>query len=53
MDQLQNVHFQLMIKDQKNVILTTPLPKQENANEDVEPCAHIDGSDIAIKLHLL
>ncbi len=43
----------LMIKDQENVVPTTPLPKQENANEDVEPHAHIDGGDITIELHLL
>jgi hypothetical protein len=27
--------------------------EQENANEDGEPHAHIDGGDIAIELHLL
>ncbi len=43
----------LMIKDQENVVLIAPLPKQNNANEDVEPHAHIDGGDIAIELHLL
>jgi hypothetical protein len=34
MNQLQNGHFLLIIGDQKNVIFTTPLPEQENANED-------------------
>jgi len=29
------------------------LPEQENANEDVELHAHINGGDIAIELHLL
>jgi hypothetical protein len=43
----------LMMEDQENVVPTTPLPKQENANEDVEPHAHIDGGDITIELHLL
>jgi hypothetical protein len=42
----------LMIEDQENVILATPLLEQDNANEDVEP-AHINGGDIAIELHLL
>ncbi len=40
----------LMIKDQENVVLAIPLPKKNNANEDVEPHAHIDGGDIAIEL---
>ncbi len=43
----------LMIEDQENVVLVVPLLKQENANEDVEPHAHIDGGDIAIELHIL
>jgi hypothetical protein len=43
----------LMIKDQENVVLIAPLPKQNNANEDVELHAHIDGGDITIELHLL
>ncbi len=42
----------LMIEDQGNVVFATPLPKQENANEDVELHAHIDGGDIAIEFHL-
>ncbi len=53
MDQLQNGHFLLVIEDQENVILATPLPEQQNANEDVEPHAHIGGGDITIDLHLL
>jgi hypothetical protein len=36
----------LMIEDQENTVLIIPLPEQENANEDVEPHAHIDGGDI-------
>ncbi len=43
----------LMIKDQENVVIIVPLPKQKNANEDVEPHAHIDKGDIAIEIHLL
>ncbi len=43
----------LMIKDQENAVLIVPLLEQENANEDVEPHAHIDGGDIAIEFHLL
>jgi hypothetical protein len=43
----------LMIEDQENVVLVVPLPKQENANGDVELHAHIDGGDIAIELDLL
>jgi hypothetical protein len=43
----------LMIEDQGNVVFAIPLPKQKNANEDVEPCAHIDGGGIAIEFHLL
>ncbi len=43
----------LMIKDYENIVPTTPLLKQENANEDVESHAHIDRNDIAIELHLL
>ncbi len=43
----------LMIEDEENVVLVTPQLEQENANEDVEPHAHIDGSDIAIEFHLL
>jgi hypothetical protein len=42
-----------MIEEQENVILVAPVLKQENAHEIVEPHAHIDGSDIAIELHLL
>jgi hypothetical protein len=34
----------LMIKEQKNVVFIL-VPKQDTANEDVEPHAHIDGSD--------
>jgi hypothetical protein len=43
----------LMIGDEENVVYVVPLWMQENANEDVEPHAHIDGGDIAIELHLL
>jgi len=43
----------LMIKHQENVVHATPLLEQKNANQDVETHAHIDGSDIAIELHLL
>jgi predicted nucleotidyltransferase len=43
----------LMIEDQENVVITIPLLKQENANEDVELHAHIHGGAIAIELHLL
>jgi hypothetical protein len=43
----------LMVKVQKNVVLVVPLLEQENANEDGEPHAHIDGGDITIELHLL
>jgi hypothetical protein len=43
----------LMIKDQENVVPTIPLLEQKNANEDIEPHAHIDGGDITIELHLL
>jgi hypothetical protein len=43
----------LMIKDQKNVVLVAPFSEQKNANEDVEPHAHVDEGDIAIELHLL
>jgi hypothetical protein len=35
----------LMIEEQENVILT-PMSEQENANEVVEPHANIDGGDI-------
>lgn len=42
-----------MIEDQGNVVFAIPLPMQENANEDVEPYAHIDGGDVAIEFHLL
>jgi hypothetical protein len=42
----------LMIENQ-HVAYVVPLPKQKNANEDVQPHAHIDGDDIAIELHLL
>jgi hypothetical protein len=34
-----------MIKEQKNVVYVS-MPKQDNANENVEPHAHIGGSDI-------
>jgi hypothetical protein len=40
-------------RGQENVVLVALVLKQENANEDVEPHAHIDGGDIAIELHLL
>jgi hypothetical protein len=43
----------LMVIDQENIILIVPLSEKENANEDVEPHAHIDGSDITMELHLL
>jgi len=43
----------LMIEDQENVVPVVPLSEQENANEDIESHAHIDGGDIAIELHLL
>jgi hypothetical protein len=43
----------LMVEDPKNIVPTAPLSEQENANEDVEPHAHIDKGDIAIELHLL
>jgi hypothetical protein len=43
----------LMIEEQENVILVARVLEQENANEIVELHAHIDGSDIAIELHLL
>jgi hypothetical protein len=33
----------LMVEEQKNVVLIAPLQEQENANEDGEPYAHIDG----------
>jgi hypothetical protein len=33
-------------------VFAAPLLEQENANEDVEPHAHIDRGDIAIELHL-
>ncbi len=42
----------LMVEQQENVVVV-PLLKQENANEDGELHAHIDGCDIAIELHLL
>jgi hypothetical protein len=42
-----------MIEEQENVVIFVPVLKQKNANEDVEPRAHIDGGDIAIELHLL
>jgi hypothetical protein len=42
----------LIIEEQENVIVV-PLLEQENANGDGEPHAHIDGSNIAIELHLL
>jgi hypothetical protein len=42
-----------MIEEQENVILVARVLEQENANEIVELHAHIDGSDIAIELHLL
>jgi len=34
-----------MIKEQENAVYVL-VPKQENANEEVEPHAHIGGSDI-------
>jgi hypothetical protein len=43
----------LKIEDQENVVPTIPLLEQKNANEDIEPHAHIDGGDITIELHLL
>ncbi len=43
----------LMMEDQKYIVFVAPLLEQENANEDVEPHAHIDKGDIAIELHLL
>jgi hypothetical protein len=43
----------LIIKEQENVIFIAPLLVQENANQNVQPHAHIDGSDIAMELHLL
>ncbi len=36
----------LMVEEQENIVVL-PLLEQENANEDGEPHAHIDGSDIA------
>jgi hypothetical protein len=42
-----------MKENQENVVHVIPLPEQKNANEDVEPHAHIDGGDIAIEFHLL
>jgi predicted type IV restriction endonuclease len=36
----------LMIEEQKNVVPIIIVLKQKNANEDVEPRAHIDGGDI-------
>ncbi len=36
----------LMIEKQINVVLVTIIPKRDNANEDVELHAHIDGGDI-------
>jgi hypothetical protein len=43
----------LMVKKQENVVLTTPLPKEKNANEDGKSHAHINGSGIAIEFNLL
>jgi hypothetical protein len=43
----------LMMEDQENVINIAPLSDQENANEDVDPHAHINGGDITMELHLL
>ncbi len=42
----------LMVEEHENVVFV-PLLEQENANEDDELHAHIDGSDIGIELHLL
>jgi hypothetical protein len=49
----ENVIFIAPLLEQENVIFIAPLLEQENANEDVQPHAHIDGSDIAMELHLL
>jgi hypothetical protein len=43
----------LMMQDQENVVSVVPLLEQDNANEDVELHAHIDGGDMGIELHLL
>jgi uncharacterized protein YifN (PemK superfamily) len=43
----------LMMENQKNIVLIVPLSEQQNANEDVEPYAHIDKGDTSIELHLL
>jgi len=42
----------LIVEEHENVVFV-PLLEQENANEDGEIHAHIDGSDIAIELHLV
>jgi hypothetical protein len=42
-----------MIEDQENVVFANPLLEQRNANDDVEPHAHIDGGDIAMEFHFL
>jgi len=36
----------LIIEEQENVVLTSLMVRWENANEDVNPHAHIDGGDI-------
>jgi hypothetical protein len=43
----------LMVEKQENIVLIAQLQEQENANENGEPRAHIDGGDITIELHLL
>jgi hypothetical protein len=43
----------LMIKDLNIIDLGIPLLEQENANEDVEPHAHIDGGDIKTSLIII
>ncbi len=43
----------LMIEDQEKLVFTNPLSEQENANEDVELHAHIDGGDRTMELQLL
>jgi hypothetical protein len=36
----------LMIEEQENVVLVVVVQEWKNANEDVEPHAHIDGGDV-------
>jgi len=43
----------LMIEDLNIIDLGIPLLEQENANEDVELHAHIDGGDIKISLIII